>query len=65
MEFKKLEFKDGSTYSVKLDDHCLVVCIGKSGKSKTKLWLSQAMVEWIAENKNNIDFGTDSWEVNG
>ena len=65
MEFQPLEFKGGSTYSVVLDDHCLVVCVGKSGKFKTKRWLSQKMVKWIAENMQHIDFEKNEWMANG
>ena len=66
MKFKKLEFKDGSVYSIALDDKCLVICAGKSGKSKNKVWLCKEMIDWIAENKDHlyqIDFSPNTESI--
>ena len=59
INYKKVKPTKNETYEVALDDHCLVVKVGTS-----KVWLSEAMCEWIAENQRYIDFKKDEWRAN-
>ena len=72
---KHLHFPDGGTYSVGVDDGCLVIAPGED-EDAPRVWISPAMAQWIGAQKpqpmgvrrfvvETLDFSPDKLPARG